>query len=47
MIMKLMQLLWKICWKISVLILVLKELGEPLKLMKNFHFNQLPEDWVH
>ena len=38
-IMKVMQILWKICWMLSVLILVLTELGEPLKLIKHFHFN--------
>ena len=36
---EIMQILWKMCWMLSILILVLKELGEPLKLMKNFHFN--------
>ena len=34
--MKLMQILWKMCWMLSILILVLKELRESLKLMKIF-----------
>ena len=43
--MKSLQILWKMCWMLSILILVLKELGEPLKLMKKFHFNQYRKTW--
>ena len=30
---------------LSILILVLKELGEPVKLTKSFHFNQYRKLW--
>ena len=42
-----MQILWKMCWMLSVLILVLKKLREPLKLTKNISFKPVPEDLVH
>ena len=34
--MKLMKIFWKMCWMLSILILVLKVYGEPLKLIKSF-----------
>ena len=40
-----MRILWKVFWMLSILILVLKELGELLKLMKNSHFNQYQKIW--
>ena len=44
--MKVMQILWKICWTLSIFILALKESGEPMKLMKKFSFQPVQEDLV-
>ena len=33
------------CYVLSILIVILKELGEPLKLLKNSHFNQDRKIW--